>query len=269
VLSIDDLRRLFVDLNTLTREVTGAQIDALQLPAGTEQRSFAELQKKAKSEAGLTMFVLGRNGEQIAIEAAAAITREVLPDSLTNITLDSGARFKMQLNYDPMNRFRLVFDFTESPVVVGYDPWNQPTPNGSQFEIIGNNQTWVAGVCEKVLNFVKTRKRSRRWLHSSTTFSLLNWFIGFPAAFWLIYRVDSSLQQIFVGLPSALRTGAYIYMFLVILLFFRVLIYLLRWLFPIVELEGSRSTTARATGSVIVIGLVTALIYDVLKAVLK
>src|SRR6266566_3837016 len=82
VLSIDDLRRLFVDLNTLTREVTEEQIDALQL--------------HAKSEAGLTMFVLGRNGEQIAIEAAAAITREVLPASLSNISLDAGARYKLR-----------------------------------------------------------------------------------------------------------------------------------------------------------------------------
>src|SRR5205823_1062461 len=145
-------------------------------------------------------------------------------------------------------------DFTEAPVVVGYDPWNQPTPNASHFEIIGSNQTWVAGVSDRVVNFLKARKRSRRWLHGATTFTLLNWFIGLPAAFWLIYRLDSVTQRLSSGLPAALRTGVYVYVFLLVLLVFRGLIYILRWLFPIIELDGSRSKAARATGSVIVVG---------------
>jgi len=260
---------LFGDLDALTREATGAQIDGLEPPAGVTPGDFARLKPQAKAEAGLVMYVYGRNGEQIALNTAAAITREVLPDRLANITYDSGARFKMQLNYDPINRFRLVFDFTESPVIVGYDPWNQPTPNGSQFEIIGSNQTWVAGVSDRVLSFLRARKRSRRWLHGATTFAILNWFVGLPAAFWLIYRLDSVTQRLVSGLPSALRTGVYVYVFLVLLVIFRGLIYILRWLFPIIELEGSRSKAARATGGVIALGLVTALLYDVLKAAIR
>ena len=259
VLSVDDFRRLFVDLDALTREVTSVQIDLLQLPAGVAPADFASLKQKAKAEAGVVMYVYGRNGEQVALHAAATIIPEVLPDRLANITFDSGARFKIQLNYDPLNRFRLIFDFTESPVVVGYDPWNQPTPNGSQFEIIGSNQTWVAGVSDRVLSFLGARRRSRRWLHGATAFTLLNWF----------YRLDSVTQRLTSDLPSALRVGVYVYIFLLVLLAFRALIYILRWLFPIIELEGSRSKAARATGGVIALGLVTALIYDVLKAAFK
>ena len=269
VLSVDDFRRLFVDLDALTREVTGAQIDLLQPPAGAAPADFALLKQKVKAEAGVVMYVYGRNGEQVALHAAATIIPEGLPDRLANITFDSATRFKMQLNYDPVNRFRLIFDFTESPVIVGYDPWNQPTPNGSQFEIIGSDQTWVAGVSDRVLGFLGARRRSRRWLHSATTFSLLNWFIGLPASFWLIYRLDGVTQRVMSGLPSALRVGVYVYIFLIALLAFRAAIYILRWLFPIIELEGSRSKAARATGGVIALGLVTALIYDVLKAAFK
>jgi len=260
---------LFGDLDALTREVTGAQIDGLQPPAGVAPGDFALAKPQAKAEAGLVMYVFGRNGEQIALHTAGAITREILPDALANITYDSGARFKTQLNYDPLNRFRLILDFTESPVVAGYDPWNQPTPNGSQFEIVGSNQTWVAGVSDRVLSFLRARKRSRRWLHGAMTFTLLNWFIGLPAAFWLIYRLDTVAQRSLSGVPSAIRVGVYVYVFLLVLLLFRGLIYVLRWLFPIIELEGSRSNAARATGSVIVLGLVTALIYDVLKAAIR
>jgi len=50
VLSVDDFRRLFVDLDALTREVTGAQIDLLQPPAGAAPADFALLKQKVKAE---------------------------------------------------------------------------------------------------------------------------------------------------------------------------------------------------------------------------
>jgi hypothetical protein len=269
VLSIEDLRRLFIDLDALTREVTSVQIDGLQQPANTTPADFNRLKEKAKREAGLNMFVQGKNGEQVVLHSAAAITREILPDSLIAITFDSAPRFNMQLNYDPLNRFRLVLDFREPGTVISYDPWNYATPNESGFTIIGNDQTWVAGVNEMVLSFLKARKRSRRWLHGPVTFTLANWLIGFPAAFWLIYRLDTTTQHFVAGLPTALRGGIYIYLFLTLLLIFRVLIYILRWLFPIIELEGSRNKTVRATVGAVEVGLLTTLIYDVLKAAMQ
>ncbi len=212
---------LFTDLDALTREVTGAQIDGVERPAGVQPAAFALEQQQAKAEAGLALWVYGKNGEQVALHSAAAITREALPDRLTNITFDSGARFRMKLNVDPVNRFRLNFDFTEPVLFVGYDPWNQPTPNGTRLEVIGANQTWVAGVCDRVLNFLKARKRSRRWLHEPTTFSLFNWLVGFPASFWLVYRVDTVTQRLTAGLPGVIRSGFYVYLLLIALTVFR------------------------------------------------
>jgi len=263
---VDDLRRLFNDLDAWTREVTAAQIDGLHQTAGTTPEDFARLKRDAKAEAGLVMYVYGRNGEQIALHAAGTITAEVLPHALLSIIFDSAPRFNAQLNYDPLNRFRLVLDFREPGGVISYDPWNSPTPNESSFTIIGNNQTWVAGVSDMALGFLKDRKRSRRWLHGPITFTLVNWLVGFPAAFWLIYRVDGITQRFVAGLPTALRGGIYIYLFLTLLLMFRVLIYILRWLFPIIELEGSRSKAVRTSVSVVLFGLLTALIYDIVKA---
>ena len=50
VLSIEDLRRLFIDLDALTREVTSVQIDVLQQPANTTAEDFARLKEKALEE---------------------------------------------------------------------------------------------------------------------------------------------------------------------------------------------------------------------------
>jgi hypothetical protein len=269
VLSIEDLRKLFIDLDALTREVTSAQIDRLQQPANTTAVDFNHLKEQAKREAGLNMFVQGKNGEQVVLHSAAAITREILPDALLAITFDSAPRFNMQLNYDPLNRFRLVLDFRGPGSVISYDPWNYPTPNESSFTIVGNDQTWVAGVNEMVLSFLKARKRSRRWLHGPIMFTLGNWLVGFPAAFWLIYRLNGATQGLLAGLPAALRGGVYIYVFITLLLIFRTLVHVLRWLFPIIELEGSRSKAIRTTISAVELGLLSALIYDVLKAAIN
>jgi hypothetical protein len=269
VLSIDDLRKLFADLDALTREAIGKQIDGFVQPVGMSASDFANSKSQVKKESGLTMYVFGKHGEQIAITSPAAITRDALPDRLSTVTFDSAASFKIQVNYDPMNRFRLVFDFTESPLLGNHDPWNQPTPNQSLFEIVGADQTWVAGVADKVLGFLRARKRARRWLHGAGTFTLLGWVVGIPAILWLIYRWDGLIQRVTGVLPSALRAVVYIYIFLLLFLFYRGLFYFVRWLFPIIELEGSRSKAARAIGGAIVLGLVTGLVYDVLKAMVQ
>jgi hypothetical protein len=268
VLSVDDLRKLFIELDSATREVTGAQIDELlrSLPVTTAVDHTRLTQ--AKDDAGVSMFVGGKNGEQVILHDAGAITRDALPDGLVSITFDSAARFRTSVGSDPINRFKLVLDFTEPSAVVGYDPWNQPTPNASGFEIIGADQTWVAGISDKVMNFLDARKRSRLWLHAVTTFALYQWIIAIPATFWVLHRLDTIVQPLVNGLPTVIRSGLYIYIFLLVLLLFRVLIYVLRWVFPIVELQGSRRTAIRATISAIEIGVLSALIYDVLKAIL-
>jgi hypothetical protein len=269
VLSVDDLRKLFADLDALTREATGRQIDGFVQPIGMTPAAFATSKSQVKQESGLTMYVFGKHGEQLAITSPAVITRDALPDRLSTVTFDSAGSFKLQVNYDPVNRFRLVFDFTESPLLGTHDPWTQPTPNISAFEIVGADQTWVAGVADKVLGFLRARKRTRRWLHGAGTFTLLGWVVGIPAILWLIYRWDGLIQRVTGGVPSTLRAVVYIYVFLVLFLLYRGVFYFVRWLFPIIELEGSRSKTARTVGGAIVLGLVTGLVYDVLKAIIQ
>jgi len=266
---VDDLRKLFLDLDAYTREVTGAQIDTLQPAPGVTLGDFTRFKSQAKAEAGLTMYAHGRDGELVTLHGVDTITREILPDALVNITFDSAARFRATVGYEPLNKFSLILDFREPPSFAYYNPWDQPTPSLSNFMISGNDRTWVGGVSEKVLSFLRGRKRRRLWLHGATAFNFLNWLIGLPASFWLIYRLDNVTTRLVSGLPPVIRSAFYIYLFLVALFAFRVLIYFLRRVFPLTELEGSRSKAVRATGYTIVVGLLSAFIYAVLKAAFK
>jgi hypothetical protein len=266
VLSIEDLKRLFNELDTVTREVNVAQIDEGMKAAPVTVAADWERLTAVKKDVGVTMFVQGRNGEQLVLFDAATINRETLPDKIDVITFDSSHRYNLAMGNDPLNRFKLILDLREPPAFVGYDPWSQPTPNESHFEIIGKNQTWVAGVNDKVLTFLGARKRKRLWLHGYVAFSLLQWVVAMPASLWIVYRLDGRLGPRITTLPSALHSALLIYVFLLTMLVFRGLIYVLRWLFPIVELEGSRSKAVRALVGAVEIGIISALLYDILRA---
>lgn len=266
-LTLDDLKKLFVALNDRTIEAATRQLATVQRPPETPEAEFARMRQEAISASGLTLLVFGQAGEHVVITAPEAIDATVLPDVITTISFDSALSFNARMNYEPQDRFRLRFDMTEPPGFNTYNPWEEPTPNTSKLEITGTSDSWVAGVHQKVIEFLGHRLRRRRWLHSSTFFNVINYVVGFPAAFWAIHRIDQTVGRHLAEWPSVLRGALYIYLFLIALLMFRLAIGGLRWLFPLFELKGSRSVGARATVGILVFGLLGSLVYDVLKAI--
>jgi hypothetical protein len=266
-LSLDDLKKLFGELNEQTLRAAERQYSLIQRPPETQEPEFTRLKSEAIAASGLSLVIIGTAGEQIVVTAPEAIEPSILPDGISSINFDSALSFNARMNYEPQNRFRLRLDFTEPPGFDAYNPWDQPTPNNSAFEITGTDDTWVAGVHQKVMEFLNRRRLRRNWLHTAMTFNLANWFIGFPAAFWAVFRMDSAFRDELMRWPTALRGALLIYLFLVALLFFRIFVGGLRWLFPLVELRGSRSIKARAAVGAVLVSIATAFLYDVLKAV--
>lgn len=64
---------------------------------------------------------------------------------------------------------------------------------------------------------------------------------------------------------GTLRGAIYVYIVLLGLLIFRLIIAGFRWIFPLVELEGTRSKKARGVLGTILSALLLALLYDILK----
>jgi len=200
----------------------------------------------------------------------AALADSALPEQLRLVVYDSAAAVQlMNLNQAlPLNRFRVLLDFNEPPRFDSYNPWSQPTPNTSFIEVIGNDETWVTGVYQFILHFFEAPGRQRRhraWLHRQRTFNIANWLIGFPAGLWIVYRVGYYFP-VLNKIHSALLGAVYVYVFLVALLVFRGAVWLIRWLFPVIELAESRSKGIRLLLSSILVGLFVTLVYDVLKA---
>jgi hypothetical protein len=267
VVSLDDVRRLYADLNARTIDALDRHLRGLVRPPDMQQDQFDEIKRRALDEGGLTVTVQGAGGEQIiAGSAEEGLAREKLPEKIQWVVFDSAAAMKMQ-NVSLMNRFTLRLDFTEPPGFHAYDPWDQPTPNTSQIEVIGSESTWVTAVYETTLAFFRTRGRRRAWLHSHVSFNTLNWLVGFPAAFWIAYRADNFAGGL--ATATALRGAIDLYVFLVALLVFRGIIWTLRWLFPVIELEGTRSTKANIFVLAVLSSIVGSFIYDVVRTLLR
>jgi hypothetical protein len=263
------LRRLYNDLEGRAREANDRQLERIPRSFGLDEKGWQEYKENSRKHTGLAVLIQGKRGQQVVATSKDALAEEALPDGITRVVFDSAFAFRnYHSNNEPLDRFILTLDFSEPPVVANYDPSNAPTPNESKLEIIGPNETWVSGVYENTLAFLRHRQTRRRWLHSSQTYNIAHWLVGWPSAFWLTYRLDTWFKPAFTALPVVLRGGVYVYLVLLALLLFRSMLGALRWAYPLVELKGGRSEGARAFISTVVVGLFVALVYDVLKALI-
>jgi hypothetical protein len=214
----------------------------------------------------LTVSVQSPDGEQIVARSIEALSDNALPDRIAFLRFDSSAAFQFMNIALPIHRFYVHLDFTEPPTFASYNPWSQPSPNASQIEVNGSDQTWVTGVYEWIIGFFRARHRRREWLHTQRTFNIAHWIIGFPAALWIVYRLTYYVPAL-SKIHPALQGAIYAYIFLVSLLLFRGVIWSFRWLFPVVELAGSRSKVVRGVLSLVLSSILLALLYDVLKMI--
>lgn len=268
VVSIDELRQLYKRLEGKTLEVVEAYLDSIKPQPGEDPQKLGHLKDEARNIGGLTVIIIGANGDQIVDTRIDVLSQDNLPDKIASITFDSASALK-GININLLNSFRLNLDFTEPPGFHSYNPWDQPTPNNSTLEVSGPNTSWVSGVQETVVSFFGERKRNRAWLHSQVTFNVLNWLFAFPAALWITYRADNMFQSQLQNIHVTLRGALYVYIVLVSLLAFRVIVAGFRWIFPVVELQGARSKKVRTVLGAVLSSLLLALLYDIFKTIIN
>lgn len=264
-LSKDDLHRLYSILEKKASESVDIEIRTLpRLPEQSEE-DWGKMKDDFRDTFRLAVIVHSRNGEQVIGQSKDVLDDDQLPDHITAIAFDADNSFRRE-GYIIPNRFSLFLDFTEPPWFGQYNPWDVSTPNGSLLDLICKERNWGIAIHNEVLDFFKARKKSRRWLHSALMFNSINWIIGFPAALWLVYRLDSQYADIFSKMHGALRGAIYVYLVLVVLLISRTMVGVFRWLYPIIEIEGARSIGARRFFSALASSPIFMLVYDVIKA---
>jgi uncharacterized membrane protein YuzA (DUF378 family) len=96
------------------------------------------------------------------------------------------------------------------------------------------------------------------------------WGFGLPFGFWITYKLSNVLNEIFGNFHSIVQSAAYVYVFIASIFLFSLLFRYARWMWPLVEFRSSRNIEHkhRIILTTIIIGLISKLIYDLIKVIL-
>ena len=261
-ISTADLRRLCAILQEKAQEALELHVNGLAKGPSEAEDGFENRKNWYRQWGGVRLTIIGAQGEQIVSSSCATLADDALPERVVLITFDSFTSIQAAPPI-PLNRFKLVIDVKDPPLFIAYNPWSQPTPNSSLLEVIGSDTTWVTAVHGTVLEVFRQNRTRRAWIHSSITFNALQWLVLFPAALWIMYRIASYFEAAFSQMHVALRGTIYIYAFLLSLLAFRQILAGVRWVFPLVELEGTKKAGARNSILGLIGSLIIGLIVDI------
>ena len=191
------------------------------------------------------------------------------PDKVKSLYINSELNLRNLYNWFPRNRFELLLDFAKPGFNLSLSP-SGSTPNGSNILVSGRNETWVNGVYHAVMEFVNNRKTRRKFFHRHSVYDLLLACVSLPFAFSIAAKLSGVINNLFGQHSGILKSAAYVYVFYILLLSFRILFDYARWIFPIVEYKESTNTAQkhRAILTIIALGILGNFIYDVIKLLL-
>ncbi len=215
----------------------------------------------------LQVTVRGIDDKELFGTISAVFNSPSFPEKVKTLYIDSKLYLKNFHNWSPRNSFELLLDFTKSEILDLSLLPSVSTPNASNVLVTGLNSDWVSGVYRKVTNFVQVRGTRRGFLHWHGIYDLLLFLIGFPLAFWSVYKLSATIDNLFSGLSVFVQNGAYVFLFFIFLQIFRLLFNYAKWVFPTVEYKGQTETASkhRYILSGLIITVVGGLIYDLVK----
>lgn len=99
-------------------------------------------------------------------------------------------------------------------------------------------------------------------------YDLMLYAAGFPFAFYGVSKLGKYAEVLLSGTRNIVLYAAYIYIFLVCLVLFRLMFNYTKWVWPTVELSSPNdaSVKQRATWGVIVLGIITSMVWDGIKS---
>jgi hypothetical protein len=146
------------------------------------------------------------------------------------------------------NKCVLLLDFTRPDVLNFAMLPSQPTPNTSNFQVRGNDATWVNGVFHEFNEYMRSHRSKMSWLHRHTVYDVLLWVLGFPFGLWCDAHATATIQK--SSTSPFVQAALYIYVFLAALVGVRFLFHYARWIWPLVEYRQPKSRALAQDGVV-------------------
>jgi len=268
---ISFFKKLYAVLKASTNEIADYDIAKLVQPPGQTTEDFEGFKQYAKGLYKVTIHIYGSRGEYIFTENPGIFDDPSLPDKIDRIILENSTRFRVTVQKEPVNQFRITFDFTAPPTFDFNISPSVATPINSSIDIVGENETWVSGTYRKVWDLLDDRRNSHGWLHKNNIWDLFLWIIIMPAIFRIIYLIQKVLPTGFLSMSGVLKGAFYIYAFFILLNLFRIIFSYARWVFPYLELNTPMRKTNlhRFLLSTIVLSIIGSICYELTVFIFK
>lgn len=160
VLTRADLLELYDQLTEKVREERDKEISQLLRSANNGDETKAMLERKADEVYTIGITITATNGESIFGDSKDVISNISSTLDLSSIYFDNSTAFQAEYGTPFRNRFALFLDFSKPSVFDFSHPVTDPTPNGSAFDVSGND-TWVRAVYDQFNSFFESRKTKR------------------------------------------------------------------------------------------------------------
>jgi hypothetical protein len=263
-----DLKRLYEIISEKQDEESAHWLGLLAKQPNETSEQFEQRKINVKIAFVTLVSVAGPNGETVTGNSSDIFDSSMLPERIQTILMNT-ANGPKALNILPNNWASLFLDFRRPPLLnLGVLP-SAPTQNGSNYEIVANAEAWATALDTRLRQFFKERSTIRGWVHKAGCYDGLVLFVGLPLTLWVSYRLGPWFTTNLM--PTALVTAIYVTMFFILLNLFRILFSYTRWVFPLVELQGPRSSSAQRHRGVLYIilsSVLVALIIDGVRFVL-
>jgi hypothetical protein len=238
----------------------------------TPEISIEQARVNVRDNLRVTVVAVGVKGEQIVTHDESGLSDHNLPAALASIVLDSAWLMRQVLGgQDPVNRCFVLFDFGKPPLLDLSNPSDSPTPNASNFRVVAANSTWAAGVREVVETTLDANRLQRQWLHKPHTYDLLLFLGGIPLSLWGTWRVNGAWVHGTSLEPNGLGVLLLVYVFLALLMAFRALFSVSRWLWPFVEFQRNGKKVEeglRYAFWAVVLGVAATFLYDAIRVLI-
>jgi hypothetical protein len=176
-----DLKRLYQMINDKQIEYGNRIISTLKKELQETDNDFALRKQKIQDAFITSVSVTGLNGEMLHGNSAAFLESANIPDRLRSVFISTKTIPKavLNLNFDPMCNIVVFLDFSQPPIFDFDRLPTLPTPNGSNFEVAADNESWFTAINTKLTQFFVERKTQSNW-PSTTCFYC---FSAFPSLF--------------------------------------------------------------------------------------
>jgi hypothetical protein len=265
-----DLPRLYQIINEKQFEIRDRMLGLVVQQPNEPQADFQARRKKVSDAFVTSVSVTAENGEVFTGNSEAFFESGTFPERLRSVFFSTITVPQAVLGVQPPCKIVVFLDFSRPPLLDFARLASLPTENESNFELQADNESWFTAATTRLNQFFADRRTRANWLHRAAVYDILLPIAGFPIALWACYRLSDLLET---KLPAGvLRAASYIYVFWVTVFIFRVAFSYSRWVFPKVELASDLASSPlrhRGIWLVIILGLLTAFVYDAIKFVIS